>query len=287
MPVLYREYDEQTLKKLQQTELNILSEFCDFCEENDIDYFGVGGTGIGALRHGGFIPWDDDIDIGFLRKDYDKFLKLAEEKLTDKYYVLNTEMDHRYPLMTTRLVLKGTEFREECFKDLQCNMGIFLDLYCFDNIPDNELLMKWQGFRAWFLGKMMILCSIGEPVLYFDGLKKNVILFGTKLVNKVFSLFRITPYTFYKRVKKIITKYEDRQTARVAYCFDPKLYTSIMKKDDILPTKIIKYDGLNVRFPAKLEAYLSTRYGDYMTMPAEENRHNHPPYKLKFKDENA
>lgn len=282
MSNLYREYDKDTLQKLQHTELLMLTEFCDFCEKNKIDYFGVGGTGIGALRHGGFIPWDDDIDIGFLRKDYDRFLQLAEEELKDKYYVLNTENDHRYPLMTTRLVLRGTEFREDCFKDLPCEMGIFLDLYCFDNIPNNDFLMKIQGFRAWFWGKVMILCSIGEPVLYYKGIKRKVILVITRTVHRIFRILNVSPYTFYRKVKKIITKYQDVQTDRVAYYFDPQLYTSIMNIKDIIPTRFIEYDGIHMRFPAKLETYLADRYGDYMTLPSEENRHNHPPYRLKF-----
>ena len=72
--MLYREYDEETLKKLQAIELEILKDFNDLCDKYDIDYFGCGGTAIGAVRHGGFIPWDDDIDVGLLRKDYEKFL---------------------------------------------------------------------------------------------------------------------------------------------------------------------------------------------------------------------
>ena len=67
--MLYQAYDPEVLKRVQETELEILKDFIDLCDRHDIDYFGVGGTAIGAVRHQGFIPWDDDIDIGFLRKD--------------------------------------------------------------------------------------------------------------------------------------------------------------------------------------------------------------------------
>ena len=80
--MLYREYDSETLKKLQTLELEILRDFNDLCDKYDIDYFGCGGTAIGAVRHGGFIPWDDDIDVGLLRKDYDKFMKVAADRLS-------------------------------------------------------------------------------------------------------------------------------------------------------------------------------------------------------------
>ena len=83
--LLYQAYDPEVLKRVQETELEILRDFIDLCDRHEIDYFGVGGTAIGAVRHQGFIPWDDDIDIGFLRKDYDRFLALAKEELSDKY----------------------------------------------------------------------------------------------------------------------------------------------------------------------------------------------------------
>lgn len=282
MADLYKEYDHNVLRKLQDMELDILKDFCELCEKNKINYFGVGGTSIGAVRHGGFIPWDDDIDIGMLRKDYDKFLCIASKEMGEKYSLLNAEIDSAYPLMSTRLMLKNTEFREECFKNLPCEMGVFLDLYCFDNISNNQIKMKVEGFRAWFWGKLMVLCAVDEPVLYIDGWKKTTVLFICKLVHKTFKCMNITPELFYKRAKKIITKYKKYRTNRVAYFFDPAPYTSIINVSDILPTKKMRYGELIVRFPNNIENYLEKRYGDYMKMPSEDKRHNHPPYKLDF-----
>ena len=147
--MLYREYDAEVLKKLQSVELEMLKDFDTLCEKYDIDYFGCGGTAIGALRHQGFIPWDDDIDIAFTRENYEKFLSVADKEYPGKYKVLNAETDSNYVLMTTRWVKCGTRFQEECFKDLDCDFGIFLDLYCFENIPDDDKLMKKQAIKAW------------------------------------------------------------------------------------------------------------------------------------------
>ena len=77
--MLYQEYDQVTLKRLQQMELEILRDFQDLCERHNIDYFAGGGTAIGAVRHKGFIPWDDDIDVNLVRKDYERFLKYARK----------------------------------------------------------------------------------------------------------------------------------------------------------------------------------------------------------------
>ena len=172
---LYKEYDELTLRKLQEIELGILKDFVDLCNKYKIDYFGCGGTAIGAVRHGGFIPWDDDIDIALPRKDYEKFLKVAEKEYGDKYRVINTRKDPRYPLTTTRWMLNGTKFKEDALKDIPCELGIFLDLYCFDNIADDDKEMKKQAYAAWFWGKLLILRSIPRPVLYFGGWKSKLV----------------------------------------------------------------------------------------------------------------
>ena len=161
--MLYREYDEATLKKLQKTELEILKDFDDLCRENGLSYFGGGGTAIGAVRHHGMIPWDDDIDVGLVRKDYEKFLRIAKQKkYSDKYRVINAETMENYPLMSTRWCKKGTKFKEDALKNIDGDLGIFLDIYCFDNIPDNEILMQIHAWRSWVWGKLLILYWLDE-----------------------------------------------------------------------------------------------------------------------------
>ena len=125
-------------------------------QENNLDYFGIGGTGIGALRHKGFIPWDDDIDIGLPRKDYEKFIEIAKKELSEKYIVLTAEDYENWPFMMMRLIKKGTKFREYCLKDVDCELGIFLDLYAFDNISDDPKKLKRQGMAVWFLSLIHI-----------------------------------------------------------------------------------------------------------------------------------
>lgn len=282
--MLYREYDPQVLKRVQETELEILSDFIDLCERHQIDYFGVGGTAIGAIRHQGFIPWDDDIDIGFLRKDYDRFLLLAKEELSDKYELLNVEEDANYPLPTTRLVKKGTVFHEEPLKHCKCNFGIFLDLYFFDNIADDEKAMRKQGKTAWFWGKLLILRHIGKPTLYFGGFKAFVVRAACYVGHFSLWLFRISPRWLYKKAMKASRRYENQQTKRAAFFFDPTPFTSVIDKSEIFPTKKMPFNGLMMRFPGNIDAYLSHRFGDYMTLPPEDKRHNHPPYRLDFGD---
>lgn len=284
--MLYNEYDPATLKRLQDISLEILLDFDKFCSENGIDYFGCGGTAIGAVRHGGFIPWDDDIDVGMTRKNYDKFLALALEKLTDKYNVITFRTTENFPLMNARFTLKGTKFREDCFKDLEFDNGIFLDIFCFDNIYDDEKKMKKQMWKAWFWGKMLILWHIDTPVLYFKGFREKVVLFLCKIGHVLLRLFHRKPDRLFNRAEKYATMLKDEQTKRVAYIFDPTPFTSVVNLSDIEPTKTAKFEGYDIRFPNSIEAYLNVRYGsDYMTLPPEDKRHNHPPYELQFPED--
>ena len=284
--MLYREYDEKTLKKLQKTELEILKDFDELCRENGLSYFGGGGTAIGAVRHKGMIPWDDDIDVGLVRKDYVKFLRIAKQKKwREKYNVINAETMENYPLMSTRWCKKGTKFKEDALKTLDGDLGIFLDVYCFDNIPDNELLMKIHGWRSWFWGKLLILYWLDEPVLYFDGFLGKAVTGICKGVHLGMRGLHISPRWLYRHTKRVTTCYDGKETRRVNYMHDPRPFISIMNKSDIFPVRRMEFSGQEICVPAKVEAYLDRRFGDYMTLPPEEKRHNHPPYELDFGEE--
>ena len=141
-------YEPSVLKRLQETELSILKDFVAICEANGLEYYGIAGTGIGAIRHGGFIPWDDDIDIAMPRKDFEKMVSVVEREYKDRYYIVNAWRDKRYPLMTTRLAKRGTLFVENALKDAHCPCGIFLDLYVLDNVADNRILYELQSWEA-------------------------------------------------------------------------------------------------------------------------------------------
>lgn len=284
--MLYREYDEKTLKKLQKTELEILKDFDELCRENGLSYFGGGGTAIGAVRHKGMIPWDDDIDVGLVRKDYIKFLRIAKQKKwREKYNVINAETMENYPLMSTRWCKKGTKFKEDALKTLDGDLGIFLDVYCFDNIPDNELLMKIHGWRSWFWGKLLILYWLDEPVLYFDGFLGKAVTGICKGVHLGMRGLHISPRWLYRHTKRVTTCYDGKETRRVNYMHDPRPFISIMNKSDIFPVRRMEFSGQEICVPANVEAYLDRRFGDYMTLPPEDKRHNHPPYELDFGEE--
>ena len=277
-----RFYEPEQLVHLQKLEMEILRDFQRICDENNLTYFGFAGTGIGALRHKGYIPWDDDIDISLPRKDYEIFMHLVQEQMGDKYYVLNTDNDPNYPLATTRLVLRGTTFQEFSMKDVDCNWGIFLDLYALDNAADNWLAYQLQMWSAWFWGKLLILRSIPRPYLYVHGITAKIVTAACVATHHAMKALGISKEFLYKKREKANRRYENRQTKRIAYFCDPLPYTNTFSKEDIYPLRDLPFEDGTLPFPNHLEKLLTKMYGDYMTPPPVERRKTHFPYKLDF-----
>lgn len=278
-----KEYDQPTLQRVQQLELMILRDFMQLCDQNNLTYFGLGGTGIGAVRHQGFIPWDDDIDIALPRKDYDAFVKLATQQLSDKYTIMNPENDSNFPLMTTRMMLKGTKFREESLKGIKCELGIFLDIYAYDQLSDNPVEHKKHCRDASIWAKLLILRSVPFPVLAFRGWKAKLIHAATATIHGAMVLLHISKPWMIRKCRAIATRYADAPaTQRMGYLFytDPNAEQYLRK--DLFPLKTYPFEDLELPFGNNLHANLSRIYGDYMQLPPPEKRKNHFPYELDF-----
>ena len=279
-----KEYDEVTLKRVQQCEMSILKDFIEVCKEYNLTYFALAGTGIGALRHKGFIPWDDDIDVGLPRKDYEKLLEVFAEKYSDKYTIGNAETMKNYPLMTTRIMIKGTKFVEESLKNIKCELGIFLDVYAFDNVSDDEKKFKKQARAAWFWSKILILRHIAFPVLPFKGIKGKLAHAICAVAHFTLVLFHISPRWIYNRCKNASCKYNNIETRRIAYFCDTSPYINLLDKEKSLPVIELDFEDIKLNFPKDLHEMLTFVYGDYMQLPPVEKRKNHYPYCLEFKE---
>lgn len=275
-------YDQQTLKRLQQVELDILKDFMDLCDRHGLVYFGIAGTGIGAIRHGGFIPWDDDIDVAMPRKDFERFLRYADRELKDRYRIVNAWRDSRYPMMTTRLAKKGTVFIEKAMKGAKCPCGIFLDLYVMDNVADNRLAYELQSWEAWFWSKLLILRCMPKPYLYQTGWKAKLIWTVCGLVHNGMRLLRIPPSWLRDRCERVCRRYEKKNTRRMAFLPDTSPYWNVVDKTKLFPLRKLPFEDVELNFANNLEELLTHQYGDYMTLPPEEKRKTHYPYRLRF-----
>lgn len=277
-----KEYDDITLKRLQSIELMILNDFKRMCKKHGLQYFAFAGSGIGALRHGGFIPWDDDIDVGLLREDYEKALKYFAEEEKEKYIVMNPRFDPDYPLMTTRLMLRGTKFREHALKDVKCDLGIFLDLYAFDQEIDDEKKFKKQSYEAWFYTHLMMMRSIPFPVLPMKGATAKLVHAITGMTYGVLSACRVSKRWLADQAEKAATRYNHLKTKKVSFFYDTLPCICWFSYDELFPLVELPFENTTVFFPKEQDRYLKDMYGDYMQLPPEEKRKNHYPYELDF-----
>lgn len=277
-----KEYNSKTIEKIHKCEMMILKDFIKVCEENGLTYFGLWGTGIGALRHKGFIPWDDDIDVALLRADYEKLLTIFKNDYADKYYIINAAENDKYPLMTTRICIKGTRFIEESLKGLDCPLGIFLDVYALDNLAVEEKAGEKQAFEAWFYGKLLLLKHVPFPVLPFKGIKKKI-AHGITFVAWLFlNLFCVSHRYLYKKALEAGQKYNHCQTGMYAFFYGTNRFHNRFSHDDLFEVRKLPFEDIVMTFPQKLEKTLEDVYGDFMQLPPVEKRKNHYPYILEF-----
>lgn len=275
------QYDPEVLRKLQLCELEILQDFIKICEENNINYFALAGTAIGTLRHGGFIPWDDDIDLGLLYDDYVKVLEIFKRDYSDKYTVVCAEEYKSFPLMNTHIVLNGSRFVERCNKHLDHPQGIFLDLFPFYNVPEDPKKHKKQAKTAWFWGKVLILRYMPFPNIPYKGVKGKIVHMATAVCSLLLKVIFSRKF-LYNKIMKECMRYQNEDTGKYEFFFDPVNGKSIYTKEDLFPLKKLSFEGVMVSFPNKVEERLYARYGDFMQVPPPEKRTNHRPLILEF-----
>ena len=278
-------YEPEVLKKVRAIELNIFRDFIAFCEKHNLEYFGIAGTGIGAVRHKGFIPWDDDIDVAMPRKDFEKFLVLAKEELSDEYLVLNGRDYREFPLMTTHLVKKGTRFVNQGMEKLDCPFGIFLDIFPMDNVADGERAFHRQAWSAWFWNKLLILRNMSRPYLGFTGWKKMAAYGCCSVGHWTLKLLHIPQSFLYRKCENACRKYEGQNTKRMAFLPDTNPFWNIVDKTGMYPLQMMEFEDFKVAFPKNLDELLRMQYGDYMVLPPVEKRKTHYPAVLDFGEE--
>ena len=277
----YGEYDPKELKKLQGVLLDMLDDFNKLCKKHKIDYFVLDGTGIGAVRHDGFIPWDDDIDVRMLRKDYEEFIKYAEKEYGDKYYLKDYSNDKKYPYNFAKWCKKNTRFIDDNSDILKLDIGLFIDIYVIDYVPDDSKKRNKLLKRAWIMQKIGLLSVIKNPVIQGRGIKQSIIRFCCKMAYYFLKLFKVSPSKMYKKAEDLFVPYNNK-TKTLAYAFETTPYLSIYDIDDIYPLKKHKFNDTYVYLPNNYDKLLRDYFGDYMQLPPEDKRHNHYPKELCF-----
>ncbi|MCZ0860124.1 LicD family protein [Methanocorpusculum sp. MG] len=254
------------LRKLQLVQLIILLEVNRICEKHSIRYILMGGTLLGAVRHQGFIPWDDDIDIAMPREEYERFLSACHTELIPPFHLQNsfTERDYVYPFL--KICLDDTLALEEGKSDLAIHHGIWIDIFPYDNFPDGKISASVYLFlRKYFLAAMSVLRNYFPTTSPFRKLYRYCATLPVRyLSDNRFVLIR----------EQVYQHYNTRQTKKkIAAAFSAK--TDIMDADIFDDVTSLPFEEFFFPVPVKYHDVLTNLYGDYMTLPPEDKRQNH------------
>ena len=255
--------DQETLRKAQLRIIDILKEIDRICQKHDIKWVIDYGTLLGAVRHNGFIPWDDDCDISMMREDYEKFISVVGKELGPEFLWQSRETDPSYPRPIAKVRLKNTklvEFDEE--DNMPYHQGIFVDIYILDYYPScaKKVLPLFQIMPA----------LRGKRTKYPRG----------SVMRGVIGVLTAIPYMFHSLGEKIFKLYckRIRKDPNQPYVGIEIKTTEgvVFRKEEAFPFKR-EYPFEGEYFPTfnNADACLKIRYGDYMVLPKPEERHIH------------
>lgn len=260
------ELSDAGLRTLQLNLLEMLIEIDRICRKYGIKYSLDGGTLLGAVRHGGFIPWDDDIDVIMRREEYRKFYKACRKDLDkSRFFLQEYRTDPHYRWGYEKLRRRGTEFVRLGQEHLKSAGGIFVDIFVVDNVPDGPLLRRLHLFA----------CYVIRKLLYAElGMKNADSLFLRKWYGL---LYRLVPRNAVFRWRnRIARRCNQRRTELVRHMTYPYVRSRYGMPGECFDEMTdMQFEGYTFRAFRKYDKYLTALYGDYMKLPPEEQRRAH------------
>ena len=270
--------DRRLLRRVQMTQLEILREVDRVCREQDIHWFLCCGTLLGAVRHQGFIPWDDDLDIGMLREDYEKFCRLAPEIMDPRFCVQSWYTEPDYPLPFGKVRMRNTVYVEAKSKIFREN-GFYIDVFPFDNAPEDAAQQAAHAVKLNDLFRLKLMKSGYKPWLEKDRInwKKRI----------GYLLYQV------KAMKHTQEELARQYDALAASCPEGSVLCRQrgLRKLECYPAQwfreltMLPFEGESFPVPKAYDAILTAQFGDYMTPPPEGGREDrHQIIRVDFGD---
>ena len=278
------------VKQVQSVVWSMAQEVIALCDDNGIPYMLDGGSCLGSLRHGGFIPWDDDMDISVLRRDYNRLVELLREELSDRYWVHTPEETQNYGLPMMQLRLKGTVLKgKDDFDSDEC--GVPLDIFVIENTFDALPLRMLHGFACTGAGflqvcrKTAIYSSHFESLVANDqGALRNVRIRAA--LGRVFfwvSLDQATRFTMF-----VYSLCRDDESGYVSFPSGRgHFFGELNRRELLMPPSKGVFEGREVSLPHMPGEYMTSLFGDdYMSLPPEEKREHHAVLEINLGEGN-
>lgn len=249
------------IKKVQEKILEIMCFIDEICRKNNIEYYIMGGTALGAIRHGGFIPWDDDLDIFMTPSNYERFKAIFSDLESDKL-VLQEWKASRNHIQYAKIRMNGTTFIEEAFIDKKdMHHGIYVDIMILQKCPKSYTVQK----RMYIASKLSTLALLAQRNWKPKNLTQSIALFIIKIIYSE---------NLIDHLMNSIYKYKDLKED-YTYCYfmtKAKFNQGIFDKEVFEDAKDISFEGIMLKGPADIKKYLDVRYGNYMKLPSVEEQ---------------
>lgn len=258
-------------QEIRQIQLRILDVTARFCEDNHIDYWLDYGTLLGAVRHRGYIPWDDDIDIGMLRPDYERFRELFNSQ-SPKYQFLCPENRDNFVYSFGKVVDMDTVLYEP---DIHGNkFYVNIDVFVYDNAPDEQTSV--QMFRR--VGRWLLLNMLQHNLISDKGK-----LYRKLIKRGVSTLLRVFPNDYFiKKIVRNARKYEFVETGKIGlFVWSDHI---ICDKEAVSTFVEVEFENRHFKAPGKYDYWLTQLFGNYLELPPEEDRVSHHAYEAYLND---
>lgn len=258
---------------LHEVDMDIVKEVLRLCEKYGLTYYMLGGTMLGAIRHKGFIPWDDDIDLGMPRDDYERFLEIAPKELASHLKLVNYRTDPDYMYYITRILDTDTKVEEERIGNDNRYTNASIDIFPIDGTPNNGLLRKIYYFRVMYHRALMSLCYKDSIDRKRKRSKKEKLLLWVMERIPVEKL--TTPYKQKCKIDKLLRKQKVAGSKYIGNIMGAYRTREIVPADYYGEGAMYPFEDIQMRGMSKYHEYLTYTYGDYMQLPPEDSRKTH------------
>ncbi|MBQ6560064.1 MAG: LicD family protein [Erysipelotrichaceae bacterium] len=265
---------ENELRKLQLAELKIMDLFTEICQQNGLQYFLMGGTFLGAVRHKGFIPWDDDIDVGMPREDYDRFCDVVDEALPEGYVFRNFLKGNESTIYYSRI--EDTSFLiNDNSARIKRTRYAWIDVFPLDGMPNNALIRNIHKFVLLYR-KLALQYSNFSTVVNQDlpgrkGLEKFLIQVGNTIQPERF----FDTQKCLDRMDKTLKRYKYSDSTYVVNFLGAYKFREMFPREIYENIADYEFEGKLYTAPKDYDTVLTQMYGDYMTPPADMDKYKH------------
>lgn len=256
------------LRQLKIIELDMLDELARICDANEINYFLSGGTCLGAARHKGFIPWDDDIDVGMLREDYDRFAQACKTELKDGFVFQDMSTEPNCGLIFGKIRKKGTVYSETYSSHIAMSQGVWIDIFPYDRVSNNPTKRYKQHRHVSFL-KNLYIVKCGYKFPQNKGVIQKVAYYAAKAI-----CILIPQNWIIKKLNKAMRVHNRDNTCCYAIPFGGAYSVEIETETLTMLHNLapIEFEGKQYKTFADWNSYLTKHYGNYMQLPPKEKR---------------